>query len=71
MENSVKPKLTNCCSATHNLEEIQDFLQKLNSSKSDDLSFFKITPQGNDRYIIEGEVTQKDWDDLTLESWFW
>ncbi len=58
-------------SAYHNLEEIHDFLDKLNKSKNDAMSSFEIVPQNNDKYIIHAKVTNKDWDSLNLECWFW
>jgi hypothetical protein len=68
--------LISCFSFVHGHKEAQEIVTDLNQMKSIQSDPFYIDYDRtqdyskNDSYLIKGNVTTKDWDDLNLESDF-
>lgn len=69
-------KLIECFSYVHGHKEAQEIVDDLNSMKSGQSDPFYIEYDKtqdytkNDSYLIKGNVTEKDWDYLNLDSDF-
>lgn len=69
-------KLIECFSYVHGHKEAQEIVDDLNSMKSSQSDPFYIEYDKNqdynknDSYLIKGNVTEKDWDYLNLDSDF-
>lgn len=69
-------KLIDCFSYVHGHKEAQEIVIDLNQMKSKKSKDFYIEYDRKkdygkqDSYLIKGKVTQKDWDELNLESDF-
>lgn len=69
-------KLIECFSYVHGHKEAQEIVVDLNGMKSIDSDPFYIEYNRtqdynkNDSYLIKGNVTEEDWDELDLQSDF-
>jgi hypothetical protein len=68
--------LIECFSYVHGHKEAQELVTDLNAMKSIDSDFFYIDYDkdqdysNNESYLIKGNVTEEDWDELDLSSDF-
>lgn len=69
-------KLINCFSYVHGHKEAQEIVIDLNQMKSKKSKDFYIKYNEhqdyikNDSYLVMGKVTEKDWEELNLDSDF-
>lgn len=59
-----------CFSFVRGKSEAKSFLETLNSLKSSDSYFEMMDGDGENSYMIVGDVTDKDWDKLNLSEDF-